>query len=1119
MNFYTTGGTVQAGDGIYLPRPADTELLQLCQAGEFVYILTARQMGKSSLMGATADSLRQQNVLPLVLDLQSIGTEATAEQWYLGLLIELEKDLEENHGLSLSVDLFDWWQTHNNLGMTQRFTLFFRDVLLQDFSQPIVVFVDEIDTTLSLSFTDDFFIAIRYFYTARAQTPAFNRLSFVLLGAAMPGDLIKDSQRTPFNIGSRLDLEDFTLQEALPLAKGLELPASQAQKILEWVLHWTGGHPYLTQRLCQVLVETSERKEHSFDWTKAGVEQVVRRTFLEGGDRSDRNLQFVRDRLTSKTNTVNSEDLLRTYRDIWKGKRVEDDERSLIKSHLKLSGIVKQASDHSLTLRNPLYRRIFDKQWIKANLPESWWERNKDVLRWAVPVTAVSVVSAIAMGTLSLVALHQRSLAQSQNIRASANAAKFYLLSNQPLDGMTTAIDAWQTVERFKRQDTAESVLSHSALIHAAYYNFEFNRNISQAVVDPSVLRTGFRERNSRDLPIGVRALSPDGTTVVVGYNSVELRSLSSSDTTPISFSAVDGTVVDAAFSPSGEEVAIASANGTVKIWNTQGQEIATFDYGNRIDRVTFSPDGKTIAIVGRGNSIQLWNFSVNNVSTLASLDTVLQAVTFSPNGRILATASRNGNVLLWDASTGQALATLTHGNNPVTSITISPDGTAIAAADNQGRIKLWDISSGREIADFSHRSSGNTTVAFSPNATLIASTGQDGSIQLWNRQGTLLQTLEGHSEGTSLIRFSNDNTLISADDTWKVWSRIDDAPQPLIQSVEAHEFSNGAIAFSSDGTMLASASQDGIVKVLSQTGESLHEFDNLDVEISAIAFGPNNNTLALGDVSGQVKLWDFKDSNQVKAIGEHVSPVIDLAFHPNENILLAADANGVIKRRNLETQTTQQLQPQNDINYITSVAFSRDGNTIAIASDDNTVRMLDAEGLQIATLSFQGQDSPTLNEQEASNIFSDLAFSPAGDILAWANVDSRVTLWTRDGQLLTVLNGHRDNVTGVAFSADGRIIATSSNDGSLRLWNREGELLNILDSDQDGQRSVLFGLAFSPVSNTLATSNDLGFIEFWELNPQALISWNCNWLQDYLQSAPAEQLAVTQNSCQADLP
>ena len=86
MSFFTTGGTVQAEDGVYLQRPADKELLQLCQAGKFVYILTARQMGKSSLMMATAESLWQKNILSLIIDLQAIGTLPTVEQWYLGLL-------------------------------------------------------------------------------------------------------------------------------------------------------------------------------------------------------------------------------------------------------------------------------------------------------------------------------------------------------------------------------------------------------------------------------------------------------------------------------------------------------------------------------------------------------------------------------------------------------------------------------------------------------------------------------------------------------------------------------------------------------------------------------------------------------------------------------------------------------------------------------------------------------------------------------------------------------------------------------------------------------------------------------------------------------------------------
>ena len=66
-----------------------------------------------------------------------------------------------------------------------------------------MIFVDEIDTTLRLDFTDDFFAAIRFLYQHRAADPALERLSFVLIGVATPGDLIKDAARTPFNIGHR----------------------------------------------------------------------------------------------------------------------------------------------------------------------------------------------------------------------------------------------------------------------------------------------------------------------------------------------------------------------------------------------------------------------------------------------------------------------------------------------------------------------------------------------------------------------------------------------------------------------------------------------------------------------------------------------------------------------------------------------------------------------------------------------------------------------------------------------------------------------------------------------------------------------------------------------------
>lgn len=362
---FTTGGTVQAGGGTYLSRRADGDLLALCRQSAFAYVLTARQMGKSSLMVRTVEQLSEENIRAVMIDLTQIGTQVTPEQWYLGLLAIIEEQL------LLDTDAVAWWQANAHLSSTQRLTNFFQEVLLKEIAEPVVIFVDEIDTTLSLDFTDDFYAAIRYLYNARATTPAFKRLSFVLIGVATPGDLIRNRQRTPFNIGQRVDLTDFTFEEVLPLAAGLNLPPDEVQQVPSWVFKWTNGHPYLTQRLFLALAEQGQSL-----WTETDVDNVVAATFLGEMSERDNNLQFVRDMLLERAPNV--EGVLTTYQEVISGKSpVPDEEQSIVKSHLKLSGVVKRAGGE-LLMRNRIYEKVFNEHWVRDNLRKSW--RNLDPL-------------------------------------------------------------------------------------------------------------------------------------------------------------------------------------------------------------------------------------------------------------------------------------------------------------------------------------------------------------------------------------------------------------------------------------------------------------------------------------------------------------------------------------------------------------------------------------------------------------------------------------------------------------------------------------------------------------------------------------------------------------------
>lgn len=368
-SIFTVGGTVQAGSGIYLPRPTDDEFLQHCLVGNFCYVLTARQMGKSSLMVRTAERLNAIGTRTAIIDLTSIGINLDAEQWYLGLVDEIVEQLK------LDLDYKAWWELHAHLGITQRLSRFLRETMLIN-NSPLVIFIDEIDTTLKLPFADDIFAVIRACYNARSTDPAYRHLSFVLLGVATPSDLIRDPQRTPFNIGQRIDLNDFSLEQILPLAPGLGLPPEKARKTLDWVLHWTSGHPYLTQRLCRALVERNRA-----EWDESSIARVVEETFFGERSKQDGNLLFVRDMLTSRAPDVQK--VLQVYQDVCAGKTVKNNDQSLEVSHLKISGIVR-VSDGELKLRNRIYKRVFNQDWIVQStpLPDSLTRLQIKAIEW-----------------------------------------------------------------------------------------------------------------------------------------------------------------------------------------------------------------------------------------------------------------------------------------------------------------------------------------------------------------------------------------------------------------------------------------------------------------------------------------------------------------------------------------------------------------------------------------------------------------------------------------------------------------------------------------------------------------------------------------------------------------
>jgi hypothetical protein len=375
-SFYVAGGTLPTGAASYVARQADHDLLDALRRGEFCYVLNTRQMGKSSLMIRTAAQLRSDGFSVAVLDLTAIGQNLTPAQWYAGLLAALGEQL----GIEDKLDGFV--ASDAGVGPMQRFFQAIRQVVLPRFADRLVVFVDEIDAVRSLPFSaDEFFAGIRECHNRRATDPVYEKLCFCLLGVATPADLVTDTRISPFNIGRRIELRDFTREEAAPLAEGIE----GGLRVLDRVLHWTGGHPYMTQRLCRAVAEEPNAV------SPRGVDGVCRRLFLTKQARdTDDNLAFVRNRLLRSEADLAA--LLDLYQRVRTGKRVADDETSSLIPILRLSGITT-ATNGVLRIRNRIYETVFDPEWINEHMPGAELRRQRVAFKLGASRAGIAAVA------------------------------------------------------------------------------------------------------------------------------------------------------------------------------------------------------------------------------------------------------------------------------------------------------------------------------------------------------------------------------------------------------------------------------------------------------------------------------------------------------------------------------------------------------------------------------------------------------------------------------------------------------------------------------------------------------------------------------------------------------
>lgn len=1128
-NLFQIGGAIPIGR-LYIERRADAEIVETLAGGEFCYVLAPRQIGKSSLRLRAAKTLERQGIRCVSIDFSGIGSSSvTNDEWYFSIAYEIAEEL----GLP-NPELF--WTQHEHLTPVHRWYRFIRNELLDACSQPVVVFIDEVDSVLALSFTtDDFFASIRSAYNLRAEDPAYRRLTFCLLGVAAPTDLIQNPVRTPFNIGHGIRLEDFTRAEIDAFTPGLSHLACDTDALLSAVFSWTSGHPYMTQRLLEELA-----RQGSLHGRIEGeaVDDAAYQIFLRSGRASDPTLAYVEKRLDMNASRVRMRQMLHIYRKLLAGERVVAEPNSPIQAELRLMGIAAEQSVGHQTLlrtRNLIFAEVYDLGWLKskekehrlAESVERWLSSGKlddwllrgaaleDSLHWARGRADLTTTEhEFLLACVSLARTEAEDRHRSAEALRKEEQARVSLVEQQRRVQEQRYITDIERERASRAEDSAASqrrvitmltvmVAALGALLAIAVWQFlvaqttkdqleEANLQLNHGNAESLLQKKAaeallLAQQPGMEIEALVKAIEAAGESLLSGQKipgRVREGLAAAVATAPRGALTLrhNDYLYGAHFSHDGTRALTASRDGTARIWDAvSGKAITTLDdHQDAVRWAVFSPDDTRVLTASADRNARLWNASSGAlIHTFPAQDPTLSSADFSPDGQRVLTVFLTRPPRLWDARSGEAIATL-KGHRGATSAAFSPSGRWILTWASDGVARLWDRTTGAAVAQLEGHTRAIRWAEVAADERRIVTAGDDPVARLWQPSGKLVTALRGHKGALVGARFSPEGAKVLTYDDAGLAILWESSGGREIVRLERRpgpgdEAESEVIhgVFSADGALVATTYADGTARLWrSDNGALISVLTGHQGPVQGAAFDPRGARLATFGEDRTIRLWSPSNGDLLGLLEGHTAPISSIEFAANGHYLLSVSARDNSARL-WDTSLRNRIPTLKGHRLpVRKALFSGDGERIVTASDDRSARLWEGKSHALVHV-LDGHGGPV----------TDAVFAPgAVDRLATIAEDDPIArLWRRsDGKEVAELRGHVAPILALAVSADGQEIVTAGTDDTTRRWRAsDGE--ELAPRICTGTAGALRRAALSDDGvHLIAVSRDGGLTQLW---------------------------------------